>query len=153
MNLLTLASALAIPVAALSLPASFAANFGSTPAQPTIFAQTTRAEDSHFTLTNSSSSPIVGFYVEAANRSLTKVLLIKFLGILPVRCDFCKESNERIGSENILAQPLQPEESRRITIAAGTTCLSNIKVVFANRTSRGHENVDVCNLGGITHGN
>jgi hypothetical protein len=91
--------------------------------------------------------------LDTIGNSLAAALTHEFLGILPVRCDFCKESNERTGGENILAQPLQPEESRRITIAAGTTCLSNIKVVFANRTSRGHENVDVCNLGGITHGN
>jgi len=123
MKLLTLASALAIPVAALHLPPWIAANFGST-LTPTVLAQTASA-DSHFSLNNSSDSPIVKLSVEAAN--------------------------ERPGGENILKQPLQPEESRRITITAGTTCLSNIKVVFANGTSREHENVDVCKLGGITH--
>jgi hypothetical protein len=126
MNLLTLASALAIPVAALSLPVWITENFGSILA-PTVLAQTASA-DSHFPLNNESSSPIVEFYVEAAN--------------------------ERLGgeNENILEQPLQPQESRSIMIAAGTTCLSNIKVVFANGTSRKHKNVDVCKLGGITHG-
>ncbi|NEQ20182.1 MAG: hypothetical protein F6K28_13235 [Microcoleus sp. SIO2G3] len=124
MNLLTLASALAIPVAALSLPTWLAENFGSILA-PTVFAQTASA-DSHFALNNESSSPIVEFYVEAAN--------------------------ERPRGNNILEPPLQPKESRRIRIAAGTTCVSNIKVVFANRTSRKHKNVDVCKLGGITHG-
>ena len=123
MNLLTLASALAIPVAALYLPTWIAANFGST-LTPAVLAQTASA-DSHFSLNNSSDSPIVKFSVEAAN--------------------------ERPGGENILEQPLQPEESRRITIAAGTTCVSNLKVVFANGTSREHKNVDVCKLGGITH--
>jgi hypothetical protein len=123
MNLLTLASALAIPVAALYLPTWIAANFGST-LTPAVLAQTA-SSDSHFSLNNSSDSPIVKFSVEAAN--------------------------ERPGGENILEQPLQPEESRRITIAAGTTCVSNLKVVFANGTSREHKNVDVCKLGGITH--
>ncbi|MBD2261035.1 hypothetical protein [Pseudanabaena sp. FACHB-2040] len=118
MNLSTLALALVIPVTALSLAAcSIPANFGSTSTR-------TNAEDSHFTLSNESSIPIVEFYIEAANKS--------------------------IRGKNILDQPLQPTESRRITVVAGATCVSNLKTVFADGTSRKNENVDVCELGGLT---
>ncbi|MBW4639007.1 MAG: hypothetical protein KME05_12370 [Gloeocapsa sp. UFS-A4-WI-NPMV-4B04] len=121
MNLSTLALALAIPVAALSLPAcSIPTNFSSTSAQ-------TSANGSHFTLSNESAIPIVKFYIEAANKSTR--------------------------GKNILDQPLQPKESRRITVAAGMTCVSNLKTVFANGTSRKSEKIDVCELGGFTHDN
>ncbi|MBD1874466.1 hypothetical protein H6F75_13310 [Nodosilinea sp. FACHB-131] len=83
------------------------------------------AEDSYFTLGNESAIPIVEFYID----------------------------NKSTRGKNILDQPLQPTESRRITVVAGTPCVSNIKAVFADGTSRKHAKVDVCELGGYTYDN
>jgi len=107
LTLASLASALTLPVVALGV-------------------QTSHAEDLQFTLNNSSSRPLVEFYVEAASSSTW--------------------------GESLLVQLVQPGAAGSVTIADGeTTCVYDIKGVFADGTSTEQQNLNLCQLGSYTY--
>ncbi|NDJ17766.1 hypothetical protein GS601_10760 [Myxacorys almedinensis A] len=102
-----MASIFAAPIAALS-------------------ANSALAEDLVFMLRNTTSSPIVQFYVESTNAS-----------------DW---------GEDILNSSIEPGETAEVTIADGkTTCIYGIKGVFADGSTTEEENLNLCELGSYTY--
>jgi hypothetical protein len=103
----TLATAIALPIVGVSV-------------------QSAHAEDLEFTLENSSSRELVGFYVESTNVN-------------------------NWGS-NILQGSINPGETATVTIADGkTTCMYGIKGVFEDGSVVEEEELNLCELGSYTY--
>lgn len=88
--------------------------------------QSALAEDLVFTLNNTSSRELVGFYVEATNMDHW--------------------------GENILNGSIEPGETASVTIADGkTTCMYGIKGVFEDGSVVEEEDLNLCELGSYTY--
>jgi hypothetical protein len=88
--------------------------------------QSAMAEDLQFTLKNTSSRELVGFYVES--------------------------TDQNNWGDNILQGSILPGEMATVTIADGkTTCMYGIKGVFEDGSVVEEEDLDLCQLGSYTY--
>jgi len=91
-----------------------------------IIDQSALAEDLAFTLKNSSSSPLVEFYVE--------------------------DSSQSDWGASLLSESVNPGEAGTVTIADGrTTCTYDILGVFADGSKLDERQLNLCELGSYTY--